>query len=72
MSLALREIAVSQTGPFGAAVEHRVSSLGGHVEDRSTRIRHLEELVENPDGEDFGGLDADPEEPGSLFNYLRV
>jgi len=44
------------------------------VEDRSTGTRLLEEPVENPDDEDFGGLDTDPnlglrEEPESLLNY---
>jgi len=46
------------------------------VEGRSTGIRLLEELVENPD-DDFGGLDADPnlglgKEPESLLDYLCV
>jgi len=47
------------------------------VEDRSTVTRLLEESVEDPDDEDFRGLDADPnlgfrEEPGSLLSYLRA
>jgi len=39
--------------------------------------RFLEEPVENPNDEDFGGLDADHnlglgKEPRSLLNYLRI
>jgi len=44
---------------------------------RSTGTRLLEELVENPDDEDFRGLDANlnlglGEEPEFLLNYLRA
>ena len=60
MSPASRKVAPSQIEPPRAVVERKILSLGGHREGRSMSTRFLEEPMKNPDGEDYRGLNADP------------